>query len=148
MDIDVKLSKAGTFFDIDFGDDGDFLKEDGFETYTNIALLTDDRAEEHQMLNPYLRRGWIGKAINNADNPDFPYGSLLWLVAGRKTQKQKNSAVDYAKKSVQMLIDEKDVQDIKVTGEITDNGVSLLVDFIRDNDRPNSLSYNLWENTF
>jgi phage gp46-like protein len=148
MDLDIKLQKIGTIYDCDFSDDGDFVLEDGFETFINIALLTDERADEHQMLNPYLRRGWIGKAINNADNPDFPYGSKLWLVAGCKTQKQKNSAIDYAKKSLQMLIDEKDVQGLNVTGDITEDGIELLVDFIRGNDKPNSLSYNLWENTF
>lgn len=146
MDLDIKLEKIESVFDIDFGDDGDFVKEDSYSTYINIALLTDDRADESQVLNPYLRRGWIGKKINNSDNPDLQYGSKLWLITGRKTQKQKNSAISFAKKSLETLTLENKIKDININGEITDNGISITVDFIRDNDKPSSLNYNLWEN--
>lgn len=147
MSIDIKLQKIGTIYDIDFDDTGEFVLEEGFDTYINLALLTDERADETQVLNPYIRRGWIGKFINNADNPDIQYGSKLWLVGGRKTQKSKNNAIDFATKALKQLITEKEVKDIKITGDITDNGISLTVDFIRNNDKPNSLNYNLWENT-
>ena len=145
--LDIKLSKKGVIYDIDFADDGDFDLEYGFDTYINIALLSDERADSHQVLNPYHRRGWWGKIINNSDNPDLSYGSKLWLLTGRSTQKQKNNGIDYAKKSLEALIIENEINDIDVSGELNNSGLELLVNFIRENENPSSLNYKLWENT-
>lgn len=149
MDNDIKLTKESrAYYDFDINEDtGDFVLENSYTTYTNIALLSDERADASQVQNPYLRRGWIGKIINNADMPDLTYGSKLWLVGGRKAQKQKNNAVDFANKSLEALIIEKQVKDLNVTGEITEQGISVLVNFVRDNDKPSSLNYGLWENS-
>ena len=94
-----------------------------------------------------MRRGWFGKSINNKDNPDLQYGSLLWLINGRLTQKMKNDSVNFASNALAWLTELENLKGVDVKGEMTKQGISLLVNFIRNNENPLSLNYKLWQNT-
>jgi phage gp46-like protein len=145
--IDVKLELVNGFYDIDFQDDGEFVLEDSFATCINIALLTDERADSKEVLLPQLRRGWWGKLINNKDNPDLPYGSKLWLLTGRNTIKKKNDGVDYANKCLQGMVALGELKNVNAVGTLGTNGITIDVTLVRFNDKPETLNYNLWNNT-
>ena len=114
--IDVKcVERSDGFYDIEFGEDGDFELDNTFETAINMSLWCERRASQSEVAKPLNRRGWIGNELN--DNPGFEYGSKLWLLFQAKaTQDNKNFAIDYTKSSLQWFIDDRWLQDVRVTG--------------------------------
>lgn len=102
--IDAVLQELpGGLFDIKIGFDGDIETEDTFDTAILVSLFTDARADESQVSQSNLRRGWIG----NEFTPDFQIGSLLWLFEQAKlTRTLLNEIEDEARAALQWLVDD------------------------------------------
>ena len=134
-------------YDINFID-GDFEKEDGFDTAILISFLAERRASESEVLEPQHRRGWVGNEINGFDN--FEYGSKLWLLyQARATQSTLNNAITYVNDAFQWMIEDGYVQNIIVTAEYDENlDLIINIQFVRNNDATITRSFNLWNATF
>jgi phage gp46-like protein len=145
--IDVKFTQDsyGRFdFEIE---NGDLKSEDGYDTSIWISLLTDARANASQIPIPEHRRGWLGNLVSIV--PDRQLGGYLWLVDQRRmVQKTLNEAIDYAKKSLQWMIDDNICTDIVVTGKFVPKfGIELDVDISSDRGIIVSKNIKLWELT-
>ena len=127
MSVDLALSKDATtsLFDISLVN-GDFTLVDSFDTSITVALFADERADASEVPAAELRRGWWGNQFG--DDPLFQLGSKIWLIEqARSNQDTLNSAIDFAKNSLQWLIDDDHAENIEVTGEQTPTGITLAV---------------------
>ncbi len=102
--IDAKLKRMASFpgvFDLQLDANGDIASEDSFDTAIFVSLGTDARASKDQVLEPTLRRGWIG----NERTPGFQIGGLLWLYDGdRITPAVKSGMENAAEQSLEWLV--------------------------------------------
>jgi len=125
--IDVKfiLDNDGRF-DIDI-ENGDLVGEDGFDTAIWISLFTDARASSSQVLQPEQRRGWIGNKVSIDQNRQL--GGYLWLIDQRRLNHTTLiETIDYARKSLQWLIDDNICTAIDVSGIIkATEGIELTI---------------------
>ena len=123
MKKDIKLNQQNGYFDIAV-ENGDFANEDGFDTAIWVSLFTDARATLSQVLLPEKRRGWLGNITF-----DEQLGGFLWLVEQRRlTQDTLNETVDYARKSLNYLVDDNIVSKIEVEGEIVPKrGIAITI---------------------
>ena len=144
IDVLVARDERG-LFDLTINEDGDFTQTQGFDTALVMSLGCERRADASEVLRPELRRGWFGNELND---DGFQIGSKLWLLdQARLTQSTFNSAIDYAKKATEWMIDEFRLDDVKVSGLFTNNGISLIINLERSNSVTESLSFELWEHT-
>lgn len=147
MSVDLALTKDSTtsLFDVTIVN-GDFKLVDSFDTSIDVSLFADERADKSEVPAAELRRGWWGNQFG--DDINFQLGSKLWLLdQTRNTQDTLNSAIDFAKKSLQWLIDDDHVENIEVLGEQTSTGIRLTVKIFRDQSRVDTKFYDLWENS-
>lgn len=144
IDVLVDRDDRG-LFDLTINDDGDFTSTQGFDTALVMSLGCERRADVSEVLRPELRRGWFGNELNS---DGFEIGSKLWLLdQARLTQNTLNSAIDYAKKGLQWLVDEGHLDNVRVDGRFTNSGILLTINLERSNAITESLSYELWERT-
>lgn len=146
--IDLALSKnTGGIYDISFTD-GDFTKMTGYDTAILLSLTCERRALESEVKIPQYRRGWWGNEANGYDN--FEYGSKLWLLdQTRATQNTLNDSRTYANDSLQWMPDDNEVDAVLVDSEYNSEMELIInIQFVRNNDKTLSRSYNLWQNTF
>ena len=100
---------------------------DLLETQIYLALFSDARAVESEVLKPEYRRGFWGIIFGDDS------GSKLWLNNGRKTQENLNKIVDYAKKALNFLIESGKLKKISVNGEFTTDGIELNINITYNN---------------
>lgn len=120
--------------DIKFTAD-DLEAEKGLETAVIISLFTDARSDG--------QRGWWADALEG-DN----IGSKLWLLSREKlSQDVRTRAEEYARESLQWMIDDQLAQDVTVLGEIRPpDRLDLLVTITRPDDKTESFRFNnIWE---
>ncbi len=143
---DIVLEKnTNGLYDILF-ENGDFKLTDGLDTAILMSLLIDKRADESEVFEPELRRGWIGNEQN--EDEDYDIGSKLWLIyQARANQNTLNRAIDYAKDGLIWMINDGLIKDVQVTGEIENENIILTVNFIRFDNSILTQQFNLWENT-
>lgn len=105
-------------------ENNDLAIDDGLETAVIISLFTDARAQTDDVIpdgsgDP---RGWWGDSVAN-DGGDQT-GSRLWLL---DREKQLTSvlqrAEQYARESLQWMLDDQVVAEVDVEAEIVSEGV-------------------------
>ena len=148
MAIDIQLTQDTDtgMFDVSF-ENGDFKTVDSFDTSLTVSLFADARASQSQVPRSELRRGWWGNQFDK-DYPLFELGSLLWLLyQARNTQDTLNSAIDFAKNSLQWLVDNNHAESVNVTGAFTTVGITLTVVIDRGSSIIETRYYDLWNNS-
>ena len=145
--IDLALTRIDDIYDITFNADGDFETTEGLDTAILLSLLEERRANESEVSTPQKRRGWIGNDLG--DIAVYELGSKLWLLnQERLTTDTLNRAVDYARQSLQWMLDDNIATSINVTGEIEyPEGIKLFIVLSRENNKVESFYFNLWDNT-
>jgi phage gp46-like protein len=138
---EVKIQEIDGKYDIDFGDDGDMVQDDGLESAILMSLLLDKRATEDQVPQPSKRGGYWGVDITGMDF------SHLWLVNGRKTTEKLALGIEYCNTALQWLIDENMAKEINTTAEFTTEGIKLSVDITKPNGVIDTMIFNLWLRT-
>ena len=144
---DIKLIKdeQNKIFDISI-DNGDIAHINSFDTSLNASIFLDARASA-RIFKPEMRNGWLGNIVSPVRNRQM--GSLLWLLSqSRLTQTAVNDAVDYVRKSLLWMIEDKVCKNISVSGEgVPMYGIRIRVDIIALSGVLETQYYNLWENT-
>lgn len=128
-------------------DGGDLRSTDGLDTALYVSLHTDARATDQQISVPEYRRGWIGNIASPVTGRQL--GSLLWLVDQRRlTQTTLNEVVDYARKSLQWMIDDGICVNVEVSGSIVPTqGIRLNITMTSKQGVTESRYVNLWQQT-
>jgi phage gp46-like protein len=131
-------------FDIQIGDDGDIVTSDQLETAIYVSLLSDRRAEAHQVPVPRMRRGWVG----DLEDPAHPIGSFLWLLEqSRMTRTVAAQAADYADEALRWLVVDAIALGLSVEAYIDATRLELRVTLERPNARSETRYVSLWDNT-
>lgn len=136
-----KLSLVNEKYDIDFDDSGDFVTDEGLETAIMMSLFLNERASADEVPQPIKRGGYWGYEVNGMQF------SKIWLVSGRRTTEKLNQIIEYAKASLQWLVDESYATDIECEAEFITDGISLTVTISKVNDVIYSNNFVLWLNT-
>ncbi len=148
MDGDIAIIWNVNHGEFALNDAGDDLATDpGLETAVTISLFTDRRAGEHDELpaTETDRRGWFG---NDYEKPGDEIGSKLWLL---RREKQMQSVVrraeEYARESLQWMLEDRVANAVKVIGTIPRAGwLHLQIDVTRPDGRNLNLKYAYnWE---
>jgi len=148
MPIDIALiqNEDSGIYDFTF-ENGDFKTVDSFDTSITVSLFADARATQSQVPRSELRRGWWG----NQFAKDFPLsevGSKLWLLnQARNTQDTLNNAIDFARNSLQWLVDNNHAESVNVTGAFTINGITLAIVIDRGSSIVETRYFDLWNNS-
>lgn len=131
-------------FDISFDTDGDILTDDFFDTSLLYSLLGERRADPSEVVEPQLRRGWIG-----SENKDFENGSKLWLFEqARVTRSNLNRIEDEARKALQWLVDDGFVVSVdEVTATVKNGKITLEIVIRRSRSKVERRFFTLWQNT-
>ena len=88
-------------YDFSLDENGDIKTDVFFDTSLLYSLFGERRASPDEVVEPQLRRGWIG----NSD--DFENGSKIWLLSqARLTRDTLNRLQDEAEKALQWLVDD------------------------------------------
>lgn len=126
---------------------GDWERDDGFDTAMNVSLLTDARAPSNIVPIAKNRRGWIGDLFNTV--ADRVLGSLLWtLDQKRLRQTEVNQAVSYASQALNWFIADGLVKNIEVSGAIVPKrGIRLTILITAPTGEVITRYLDLWENT-
>ena len=140
--MDAVLIKKNGFFDFELDDNGDIKTEDFFDTSLIYSLFGERRASSDEVVEPQLRRGWIG-------NGDFENGSKLWLFSqARLTRENLNRIQDEAKNALQWLIDDELAVSIdQITATVSGGRVLLDITIRRSHDKIDRELFELWDNT-
>jgi len=144
-DIKLRQDEEDGIYDIHITDDGDFETDDSFDINIIMSLFVDSRADSSEIVEPLRRRGFWGDLVLFSQE-NLKSGSKLWLVSGRNTKEQLNKAIDYTRKSLQWLINEKYVKNINVDGQQTINGIIINIEFIVEDNNISEFNFKLWEN--
>lgn len=146
VDIDVNQNDEN-IFDIAFGDDGDFVKTQGFDTSLKIAIFEERRASSSEVPNVLQRRGWIGNV--NADDQGFEIGSKIWIyLQSRLTNSTISSIKKAAQESLQYLIDDGLAKNVNVEIlSVTSVKISVKATIEFSNSIVEDIYYDLWINT-
>ncbi len=145
-DIKIDFDEDLKAYDIGFGENGDFLLEDTFDTNIAISLLSDARADQSEVSQPERRRGFWADEVLFPDDPNQNFGSKLWLIQGRRTQNNLNKAIDFANVSLQWLVQNNHVKSLDIQGIFIENGIELTINYVVNDNVVNKLSYQLWLN--
>lgn len=140
----IKNEETG-FFDIAIKD-GDIQSVDNFDTALNSSVLLDSRASA-RVAAPEKRNGWLGNLVSIVEGRQV--GSHLWLLSqARLTQSSVNEAVDYVRKSLEWLVQDKVCSNLAVSGEVVARlGIRIRVDITALSGKLETRFFNLWENT-
>lgn len=118
VDLALRQDASTGEFDIQIGDDGDFLLEEGMSSSILVSLLSDRRAKSGAVIDPTRRRGWIGDV--EPIQVGYQLGSDIWqLETARALQSSMNAIAQAARQGLQWMLDNKVVASIEVTGELT-----------------------------
>ncbi len=144
IDVVLTINPETQLYDITIDSDGDILTDDFFDTSMLYSLFGEKRADQSEVAEPQLRRGWIGN-----EGTDFENGSKLWLFEqARLTRTNLNGIEDEASKSLQWLIDDGYLVSIDEVNTTVKNGiVSLEIIFRRSRSKVERRFYELWQNT-
>jgi phage gp46-like protein len=131
-------------YDFSIDENGDILTDDFFDTSLLYSLLGERRASSSEMVEPQLRRGWIGN-----EGKDFENGSKIWLFSqARITRSNLNRIEDEAIKALQWLVDDGYAVSVEnVSASINNGAVILDVTIRRSRSIVERRLYELWNNT-
>lgn len=139
----LTIDPTSGLYDFDLDENGDIKTADFFDTSLLYSLFGERRASPDEVVEPQLRRGWIG------NNPDFENGSKLWLLSqSRLTRGILNRIEDEAFKSLQWLVDDGHAVSVdQVIASLSDGRVLLDITIRRSRDKVDRRLFTLWENT-
>lgn len=139
------LESDNSTYDIQLGSDGDILTQDFFDTAIIVSLFTERRANESEVLDPALRRGWVG----NESTPGFEQGSKIWLFEqARITRSVLNGLSTAVKDALEWFVDSgfaDSIDAVEVTATTT--GITLSTNIRRPNSQVDRQFFTLWDNT-
>ena len=141
---DLQLTEYPDYYDIGFGNDGDFALTKGLDTSLVVSFFTDARASASEVSIPEYRSGWWG---NQFTEDDFEIGSKIWLLFQETNQDLTlNNARDFAERAFQWMLDDDYADDLAVSGTRSLEGIQIL---IRTNKGPNITEtvFRLYNNT-
>lgn len=143
---DIALVLQNGSYDLQFSDT-DFTLDKGLETAILISLFTNSRITENQKesLGVGSQSGWWGNTLlRDASDSD---GSRLWtLNRGKASIENLRLFEDYARESLQFLIDDNIVQSIGVTASYnSDLRIELSIEILRPLNQVSNYSI-LWDN--
>jgi len=140
----LTVDPATQMHDISIDTNGDILTDDFFDTSLLYSLLGERRAAPSEVVEPQLRRGWIGN-----EGKDFENGSKLWLFEqARITRSNLNRIEDEARKSLQWLVDDGFAVSIdEVTSTVKNGKITLEIIIRRSRSRVERRFLDLWQNT-
>ena len=145
-DTDAVLTVDATtkLYDISIDTDGDILTDDFFDTSLLLSLFGEKRADPSEVVEPQLRRGWIGN-----EDKAFENGSKLWLFdQARVTRTNLNRIQDEARKALQWLVDDGLAVSADEVTAIARNGtVALEIVIRRSRSQVERRFFDLWQNT-
>lgn len=130
-------------YDFTLDENGDIKNDDFFDTSLLYSIFGERRASPDEVVEPQLRRGWIG----NSD--DFENGSKIWLLSqARLTRDTLNRLQDEAEKALQWLVDDGLAVSIdQVVATVSGGRVLLDITIRRSRDKVDRKFFTLWENT-
>jgi phage gp46-like protein len=139
----LKINPGTQAYDFAIDENGDIETEDFFDTSLLYSIFGERRASSDEVVDPRLRRGWIGNA------EDFENGSKIWLFSqSRLTRDTLNRIEDEAQKALQWLVDDGFAVSIdQVTATLSKGRVNLDITIRRSRDRIVRRFFVLWENT-
>lgn len=126
----------------------DFEKDDGLQTAVTISLFTDKRVtEEEKPQGAESRAGFWGDMFPDVDKDQI--GSKLWTLArSKRTIETLRRAEDYAKESLEWLIEDGIASKIETSAEFTSDQLQgqwvLFVSITRPSGRTSRFSY-IWD---
>jgi len=139
----LKIDPLSQFYDLSIDSSGDIETSDFFDTSILYSIFGEKRASPDEVVEPQLRRGWIGNTA------DFENGSKLWLFSQERiTRDVLNRIQDEAAKSLQWLVNEGFAVSInRVTATLSKGKVQLEITISRSRDKVDRKFFTLWENT-
>lgn len=143
-DVVLTIDPTTQLYDISIGADGDIVTDDFFDTSLLYSLLGERRADSSEVVEPQLRRGWIG-----SEGKDFENGSKLWLFEqARLTRTNLNRIEDEARKALQWMVDDGFVISVDQVTATNKNGkVVLEIVIRRSRSEVERRFFDLWQNT-
>ena len=144
-DTDAVLTIDATtkLYDISIDADGDILTDDFFDTSILYSIFGERRADSSEVVEPQLRRGWIG-----SEGKDFENGSKLWLFEqARVTRSNLNRFDDELRKALQWFVDDGFATSVdEVINTIKNNGT--IEGIIRHSrSKVERRFFEFWQNT-
>lgn len=133
IDVKIKPNLATNEFDIDVLNE-DLQMENDLETAILISLFTDQRVGRE--------RGFWGNSLDG-DN----WGSKIWTLTREKlTEETRSKFQEYARESLQWLLDDKVAKSIKLQSEIVKpESIHLKVEIIRPDGSTVGFRFNtIW----
>ncbi len=144
IDLAVELNEAGNY-DLVI-ENGQFKQTNTFDTAILLTFFEYRRANASEVILNANRRGWWGNELTDFD--DFELGSKLWLLEqSRNKDNTLNLAITYTRQAFQWFVDEGLLDRITVTGERTEDDITLTIVMERDGSTVATSFFNLWENT-
>lgn len=139
----LNINETTQIYDLQIDSVGDITTDDFFDTSLLYSLFGHRRAASNEVIEPQLRRGWIG------NGPDFENGSKIWLLEqARLTKSNLNRLEDEAEKALQWLVDDDLAVSIdKVEASISLGKVILDITIRRSRDRVSRRFFTFWGNT-
>lgn len=142
---DIAVNIDSGYYDISITE-GDFTLIDGLDTAIELSLFVDKRADESEVAEASLRRGWIGN--EQSEDPEYELGSKLWLIEqARSIQNTLNKAIDYSRDCLNWMIPDNLIKDLTVDGSISDDKITINNTFVRFDNSTFNKQFVLWENT-
>lgn len=145
--LDIKLvQQPDLSYDLEF-ENGDFIIDDGLETALVVSILSDRRADNSQVSQRELRRGWIGDLVTTL--PGFKLGSHIWLSEqARITQETLTTIQDSAEKSLDWMFSAELITEVEARASITTkSSILLLITVTSPNGSVSTKAFNLWKRT-
>jgi len=114
--MDAKLFYHDQYFDLGL-ENNDIALDDGLQTAVIISLFSDQRIEAAELPTGETdQRGWWGDVYPDIEGDQT--GSRLWILQREKqTEETRRRAAEYAKESLQWLIDDKVAESIETEAE-------------------------------
>ena len=136
-------------YDLQIGEDGDFVMTDGLDTALDMSIFCEIRADESEIKNARQRGGWIGNEMFDILGfVGYQQGSKLWLAKQfRKTQQTLNICISYIEIGFKWLVSEKLAKKVVVNGFIEDYGFLIEVEITKPSGGLEKKEYKLWEKT-
>ena len=146
FDVSLKLGTDNIHhFEID--ENGDLKHDESFDSFINVSLFSDRRANESEMQQPEKRRGWEGDEFLNLN--DYLIGSKLWLLEqSRNTIENRNKAVQIVQDALDWFVQVGYCERVEVSGiRILPSELEITSDFYVQNNLIKSFTFNVWEKT-
>lgn len=143
--IDADLMDLGNgIYDFQINSFGDIQTKDAFDAAIIVSLFTDARADESEITESHLRRGWSG----NEDTPGQQMGGTLWVYeTSRDTEISMNDIRNAVERSLQWMVDQDIAQSIRVSGSVGLSYVKLDVWIYYSTSKVEHRYFEIWRNT-